>query len=254
MLGKFFQLRIAFALLVIVACGALLLNHVRTTSASSTAGLSSVIVELRDDPAAVYKAKVEKSGGRVTDEALQSYRDQLRVKQDQFLDALRAQGVNFNVESVNINDFTGQLAAKIDYRFTLVYNGVTLAVPAAAIPFIKSMPQVKGVQQNGLLHIALERSVDYVQAPPVYGKTQELTAFDDLREGYEGQGMNIAVLDTGIEWAHDMFGGDPTPPRLGVAPPTAALNTNKKVIYYLPLGGTIDGFGHGTHAASPAAG
>ncbi|HEY6189053.1 MAG TPA: S8 family serine peptidase [Pyrinomonadaceae bacterium] len=254
MLGKFFQLRIAFALLVIVACGALLLNHVRTTSASATAGLSSVIVELRDDPAAVYKAKVEKSGGRVTDEALQSYRDQLRVKQDQFLDSLRAQGVNFNIESVNINDFTGQLAAKIDYRFTLVYNGVTLAVPASAIPIIKSLPQVKDVQQNGMLHIALERSVDYIQAPPVYGKTQELTAFDDLREGYEGQGMNIAVLDTGIEWAHDMFGGDPTPPRLGVAPPTAAVNTNKKVIYYLPIVGTKDGYGHGTAAASNSAG
>ncbi|MBA2708043.1 MAG: S8 family serine peptidase, partial [Gemmatimonadaceae bacterium] len=43
-------------------------------------------------------------------------------------------------------------------------------------------------------------------------------------------------------------------PRLGVAPPTAALNTNKKVIYYLPLTGTKDGYGHGTAAASNAAG
>ena len=45
-----------------------------------------------------------------------------------------------------------------------------------------------------------------------------MTQFDDLREGYEGQGINIAIIDTGIDWTHPMFGGDPTPPRLGVAP------------------------------------
>ena len=51
-----------------------------------------------------------------------------------------------------------------------------------------------------------------------------------------------------------MFGGDPTPPRHGLAPDVAALNTNKKVIYYLPLTGTIDDYGHGTAAASNTAG
>lgn len=254
MLASFSRLRIAFTLLVLLAGISFVLHQVRTSAASAGAGITSVIVELRDDPAAVYKAKTEKSGGTVSTTALQSYRDGLRVKQDQFLSDLRNAGVNFTVESVDINDFTGALAAKVEYRFTLVYNGVTLAVPASAIPVIKSMPQVKDVQQNGFLHIALEKSVDYIQAPQVYGQVKELTAFDDLREGYEGQGMNIAILDTGIEWAHDMFGGDPTPPRLGVAPPTAALNTNKKVIYYLPLTGTKDGYGHGTAAASNAAG
>ena len=40
----------------------------------------------------------------------------------------------------------------------------------------------------------------------------------------------------------------------GLAPSVAALNTNKKVIYYLPLTGTIDDYGHGTAAASNIAG
>jgi Subtilase family/PA domain len=251
---KFSKLRIAFILTALIAVVVFVLHDTRTGAAGSGAGITSVIVGLRDEPAAAYKARVEKSGGRVTTEALQQYRDSLRAGQDQFLSDLRARGVNFTVSSVQIPDFNGNPAATVEYRYTLVYNGLTLAVPSAAVETIKSMPQVKNVQQNGMKRIALERSVDYVNAPAVYGKVKELTAFDDLREGYEGQGINIAILDTGIEWAHDMFGGDPTPPRLGVAPPTAAANTNKKVIYYLPLAGTKDGYGHGTHAASDAAG
>ncbi len=95
-------------------------------------------------------------------------------------------------------------------------------------------------------------------ASQVYGASRELTAFDEVhRDGFEGQGMKIAILDTGIEWSHEMFGGDPTPPRLGLLPSVAALNTNKKVIYQMPLveGDTgIDDFGHGSAGASDAAG
>src|SRR5215210_6798491 len=68
--------------------------------------------------------------------------------------------------------------------------------------------------------------------------------------------MYVSVIDTGIDWTHPMFGGDPTPPRLGVAPVSASVPTNKKVVYYLPLTDIAveDGFGHGTHVASTAAG
>jgi subtilisin family serine protease len=52
-----------------------------------------------------------------------------------------------------------------------------------------------------------------------------------------------------------MFGGDPTPPRLGIAPNSASVPSNQKVVYQLPLADIVtDGFGHGTHVASEAAG
>jgi subtilisin family serine protease len=52
-----------------------------------------------------------------------------------------------------------------------------------------------------------------------------------------------------------MFGGDATPPRFGLQPPNAALNSNQKVIYYLPLfDAVVDNFGHGTHVASTSGG
>jgi subtilisin family serine protease len=214
-----------------------------------------VIVEFKADPGAVWKAKMEKSGQRVSDEQLQTYRDSLTARQNQFLEQLKAQGVSFTVVGTDLKDFAGSVAARADHRFNLVMNGIALRVPGKAVGVISSMPQVKRVVPDTVLTLNLNHSVKYINAPAVYGQHAELTPFDDFREGFEGQGVNIAVLDTGIEWQHPMFGGDPTPPRLGFLPPAAAVNSNKKVIYYMSFtGGVIDDFGHGSAASSNAAG
>lgn len=223
---------------------------------ASAAGVTdSVIVHLKDDPGAVWKAKQQKAGVAVSDEALQAYRNSVTDAQNAFLNALQSRGVNFAIDGVDIQGFDGTKQMRADFRFNLVLNAVTLKVAPEAINTIKGMPEVKSVQPNDNLELHLNKSVPYINAPPVYGQYKELTPFDEFREGFEGQGMNVAVLDTGIDWTHPMFGGDPTPPRLGVAPAAAAVNTNKKVIYYLPTTpGLIDDFGHGTAAASNIAG
>ncbi|MFL6332734.1 MAG: S8 family serine peptidase [Pyrinomonadaceae bacterium] len=226
-------------------------------TASAGAGDSvTVIVELKGEPAAVYSARARKQGHNVSTDELQAYRSQLAAQQDKFLAALAARGVTAQLASRGVKNYDGSLAANVPLRYTLVYNGLALKVPAAAAPALKAMPEVKGVRPDALLYTQLDHSVKYIEAPKVYGAVAELTQFDDLREGYEGQGMYLAVIDTGIDWTHPMFGGDPTPPRLAVAPVSASVPTNKKVVYYLPLAdvGVEDGFGHGTHVASTAAG
>lgn len=254
MYGKSIKLRSTLTLLVFLLAAVALLNRTATVPVSADNGTTSLIVELRDDPAAVYKAKAQKEGRSVSDEQLQAYRDQLRASQDQFLADLRVRGVSFQVDGVDVKSLTGASMGRVDFRNTLVLNAITLNVPKSAVAAIKSLPQVKRVEPNKAQKLLLSKSVPYINAPAVYGQVQELTANDNHREGYEGQGINIAVLDTGIDWNHEMFGGDPTPPRHGLAPDVAALNSNKKVIYYLPLTGTIDDYGHGTAAASNAAG
>jgi subtilisin family serine protease len=252
--GKFIKLRSILILLVTLLAIVILLNRTATVPVSADSGTTSLIVELSGDPAAVYKAKVQKAGGSVSDDHLQAYRDQLRATQDQFLNDLKSRGVSFQVDGVDVKGFDGVSMGRVEYRNTLVLNAITLSIPKSAVSLIKTMPQVKRVEPNRVQKLLLEKSVDYINAPAVYGQSQELTADSDNREGFEGQGINVAVLDTGIDWKHEMFGGDPTPPRHGLAPPIAALNTNKKVIYYLPLTGTIDDYGHGTAAASNIAG
>ncbi|HJQ24730.1 MAG TPA: S8 family serine peptidase [Blastocatellia bacterium] len=249
-------LRIAL-FLAIVAAATLLPTLFSSSSAASFAVHNvSVIVELRDEPAAIAIARAKKQGAPLADDQVQAYRDQLRTRQDQLLNALRSSGVTFELQSINIKGYDGNVAATVPLRYTLVYNGLTLNVPETAVPLIKGQPQVKAVHANGSLCLDLEKSVPYIRADQVYGNPPRLTQFDNLdTHGFEGEGVNIAVIDTGIDWTHEMFGGDPTPPRLAVAPTAAAVNTNQKVIYSLPMADIVtDGFGHGTHVASTAGG
>src|SRR5437764_1477223 len=98
MFSKFFKIRSVLTVLLLVAVASFLLSRSLTVSVSAD-GSTSVIVELRDDPAAVYKSKAEKSGAKVSVDQLQAYRSQLSAKQDQFLNALSSSGINATVVS-----------------------------------------------------------------------------------------------------------------------------------------------------------
>jgi hypothetical protein len=77
----------------IVAMTASLLALPMFNSLAQSATIVSVIVELRDDPGAVYAAKAKQQGTTVSADQMRAYRDQLRVKQDQFLTALSSNGI-----------------------------------------------------------------------------------------------------------------------------------------------------------------
>ncbi len=62
----------------------------------------------------------------------------------------------------------------------------------------------------------------------------KLTGYDILhRQGYKGDGVNVAILDTGVDYNHDDLKGH--------------IAENRSFIYY---GDGLDDVGHGTHVAS----
>jgi subtilisin family serine protease len=221
-----------------------------TERASARAALKTVIVELEGEPAVVAKYRAETSGQPFD---LAGYRQQLVAAQDAFLARASAAGVNYALSGVEAPN--GDATASIVFRFNYVYNGVTLEVPAAAVPVLKNLEGVREVHEAETMFPHLDRAVSYVRAPEVYGTPARLTQFDEVSSGgAHGEGMIVAVVDTGIDWAHPMFGGDPTPPQFGVGP--ALATRNQKVIYYLNLTAGVagDDFGHGTHVAGDIAG
>jgi subtilisin family serine protease len=221
------------------------------TAAAATAA-TSVIVELNGEPAAMAAWRARQAGTPMTAAQIESHRAALTTAQNQFLAALAAKGVGYTIGGRSITAVTGH-AVRVDFRYTLVYNGVNLLVDPSAIAIIRSMPQVKAVHNDDVLKPLLDVSVPYVRAPQVYGAVKEVSRWDNTREGFEGQGIYISVIDTGVTWSHEMFGGDPTPPRLGIEP--AVSGRNEKVVYYMPFADAIeDATGHGTHVASTAAG
>ncbi|HEY9284316.1 MAG TPA: S8 family serine peptidase [Pyrinomonadaceae bacterium] len=240
----------AFGVAVAVLLAAALVVSNLVTGAS--AATKSVIVQLKGDPVVVAKAAAE-AAGREFDEL--AYRQQIVNQQNEFLNRLAAAGIQFNLVGVDAPNGPAGEVARIDFRFNYVYNGVTLAVPESAIPAIEAMSQVESVEPNSEIELHLDNGVKYTRAPSLYGRPPQVKMGDALQTGgYEGQGINIAVIDTGVEWQHPMFGSDPTPPQFGVGPSMA--NSNRKVIYYMnyTAGAVTDDFGHGSHVAGIAAG
>jgi subtilisin family serine protease len=242
----------AFTLVVLVMIIASLMAGdllVRTFAAPQ-----GVIVQLKGEPVIVAKTIAEAKGQNF--EPLE-YRQQIIAEQNQFLNQLSAAGVDYNVVSVDAPNGPNGEVTNIQFRYNYVFNGMTLAVPVSALETIEQMSMVKSVHKDEEITLHLDNAVKYVKAPSLYGNPPQVKMGDSLNTaGVHGEGIYIAVLDTGVEWAHPMFGGDPTPPRFGVGPSVAALNANPKVPYYLNLtaGAVQDDFGHGSHVAGIAAG
>jgi hypothetical protein len=74
-----------------------------------------------------------RNGTTLSDDQLQAYRNQVSAAQTLFLNALSSSGVSFQVQSINIKGYDGNIAATVPLRYTLVYNGITMGVPESAL-------------------------------------------------------------------------------------------------------------------------
>ncbi|HWN08222.1 MAG TPA: hypothetical protein VNO50_02925, partial [Pyrinomonadaceae bacterium] len=191
--------------------------------------VKTVIVQLSREPVVVARYRAGLAGQSFDANA---YKQQVIADQNTFLQRAVASGIPYIVAGVSAPN--GAVTADIKFRFNYVYNGVTLVVPEHAIAALKNLEGVVGVYEAEELIVSLDRSVNYVRAPQLYGNPPKLSQFDQLgTPGYHGEGMIVAVIDTGVDWSHPMFGGDPTPPQFGLGPAVAAAGPNRKVIYYL---------------------
>ena len=173
------QKKFAAALLALVAVAGLVYFNFSSAAVEASGIAKSVIVQLRDEPAAVWKARQLKAGNTVSDEQMQAYRNSITNKQNQFLAELQSRGINYEIDGVDIKDFNGVTQMRADYRFNLVLNGITLKLPAAAINTIKRAYAARGRQarNKAMAELAKSDPIRYVSIAAAY--LPELISFTD---------------------------------------------------------------------------
>lgn len=217
-------------------------------SLANATGEVDVIVQLSEPPLAVANGEnARRVGGRLN--RAQQIAHSARVRAEQ--DTLHAQLLALGGREIG--------------RVRIAYNAVIVRIAAEKLSSIARLTNVKTIRPVGEYRLALENTVPYIGASRVHGS------------GYDGSGVRIAVLDSGIDYTHRNFGGpgtveayeaaygtDPSDPRNktldGLFPTAKVIGGWDFVGEEWPNGpltsdpDPIDFGGHGTHVADIIAG
>ncbi len=164
------------------------------------------------------------------------------------MNALRAEQKAFTKHCTSMSNAVRVLGA-----VQLVSNSVFLELPPNLVEEIASDPRVERVAPVGNYDLDLSETVPYI------GSTVVQAA------GFDGSGVRVAVLDSGVDYLHANLGGSGDPADYAANDPnvieTASFPTAKVVGGFDFVGGTwpdgplapdpdpLDGDGHGTHVA-----
>jgi subtilisin family serine protease len=140
----------------------------------------TVMLQLRGAPVTVVEAA---HGGHLSKSRQQAIRGSLRALQAPVAREARS------------------LGGKVEHSFQLVYNGIQVRVAANRIPALQRIPGVIAVRVLHPMKPDNTHGVPLVGGPAVWGGVP----------GYAGEGIKLAIIDTGIDYTHADFGGPGTP-------------------------------------------
>lgn len=148
-----------------------------------------VVIEL-EEPPAIEAFRRERSAetrvGRANPRAIAAARAQMaRINQAQQRLVAALDAPRFN--------------ARITGRVQRVYNGVMARVASGRLSEVLALPGVKAVHFPELIYPATDTSVPFIGAHRVWDPS--------LQGGYRGEGVTIAVIDSGIDYTHANLGG-----------------------------------------------
>ncbi len=181
---------------------------VKQNETASFDGDRWVIVELSDD--SLFK-KYSASGcdGEFSDyckseDGLQA-KEEMQKAHRKFLSYLDENEITYNYK----------------YSYTALTDGVAIKVNASAYDFIKSAYGVKSVnfsENYAAPKVAVSNNAN-VYTTGIY---------DSSKIGYKGEGMVVAVLDTGLDYTHEAFGTMPENPKWDKAYVASRMENNAR--------------------------
>ncbi|HEY2816617.1 MAG TPA: S8 family serine peptidase [Casimicrobiaceae bacterium] len=211
----------------------------------------TVVLQLAGDPVAVRQG----NAGRKLSKA---EKDQIKAELKGNQDRLRG-----NIQSAG---------ASIVAQYQSAYNGIKVRVARDKLDQLAALPGVVGVRTIQLMKPDNIRGVPLIGAPGVWQSS-----------GFHGEGIKIAVIDTGIDYTHANFGGPgtvaaytaahaaetaaPNPAWIGPNAPRIkggidlvgdSYNADPNSASYQPIphpdSNPLDCNGHGSHVSGTAAG
>ena len=121
--------------------------------------------------------------------AVQQYRDQLSRVQSDLMNTAKARGIHFEVQR----------------QYTMATNAMSVRMSQDQAMRMAEMPGVKRITPSRLFQLNSDRSVEFVGADQVHNGTVTSGV------AYQGEGMVLGIIDTGINTDHVAFaavGGD----------------------------------------------
>jgi subtilisin family serine protease len=179
-----------------------------------------LIVLLADEPLAAYlhrSVSPAQPWSAATLAATQRYSDQLAAAHRAVLAQIAQRGI----------------PVKVNREFSYLVNGLALSARMRDWPRLKELPQVKAVQLDDKVHADLSDSVPLIGAPQVW------SLHDGNGHSVNGQGLRVAIIDTGIDYTHPDLGNGFGPSHRVIGGYDFVNNDNDP----------MDDNGHGTHVA-----
>jgi serine protease AprX len=130
------------------------------------------------------------------------------------------------------------LGGKVEFQLPLI-NGFSAHLPASAMSALAASPGVAEVTPDGEVHfnMAGDGYDGTTNFGSLYNTAKAIGATSLWTQGITGDGIDVAVIDTGVDPASDFDG------RLLNGPDISFDSQKLKTRY-------VDGYGHGTHMAS----